>query len=99
MIDSNHPLVGHRKSTDDFDNVVLTITSKQNGFAVSVIDHADGEQAEVFGANYNGDTLSFAAYWASNGWLIKYRFLLQSEGTVNVTYAFSGQEIWQKQTT
>ncbi|MFC3150026.1 hypothetical protein ACFOEK_03215 [Litoribrevibacter euphylliae] len=99
MIDSTHPLIGHWKSTDDFDDVVVTITPKQNSFAVSVRDHADGEQAEIFETNYDGDTLSFAAHWASNGRLIKYRFLLQSEGTVNVTYTFSDQEIWQKQTT
>ena len=96
MIDSNHPLVGNWKSADDFDEVVISVFPEESSFEITVFDNSDGESAEIFDINYDGDTLSFVAHWASNGRLIKYRLLLQSEGTVNLTYTYSGQEIWKK---
>lgn len=95
-INSNHPLVGQWKPTDDFSDLVVSIVAEANGFSVSAIDEADGESAEIFDPKYDGDVLSFAAHWVSNGRLIKYRFLLQSEGTIDVTYTYSGQEIWRR---
>jgi len=95
-INSNHPLVGKWKSADEFSEVIISITGEAKGFLVLIIDEADGEAAEVFDSHYDGDILSFAAHWPSSGRLIKYRFLLQSEGTINVTYSYSGQEIWQR---
>ena len=96
-INSNHPLVGNWKAADEFSDVVVSIVAATNGFSVSVIDEADSEAAEVFDPQYDCDVLSFAAHWPSNGRLIKYRFLLQSEGTIGVTYTYSGQEVWQRQ--
>ena len=96
-INSNHPLVGNWKAADDFSVVVVSIVAATDGFSVSVVDEADSEVAEVFDPQYDGDVLSFAAHWPSNGRHIKYRFLLQSEGTIGVTYTYSGQEVWQRQ--
>ena len=96
-INSNHPLVGNWKAADDFSDVVVSIVAATDGFSISVVDEGDSEAAEVFEPKYDGHVLSFAAHWPSNGRLIKYRFLLQSEGTIDVTYTYSGQEVWQRQ--
>lgn len=98
-INSSHPLVGKWKSADEFSEVIVSISGSGDGFLVTVMDEADGEAAEVFDSRYDGDALSFVAHWPSNGRHIKYRFLLQSEGTIDVTYSYSGQEIWQRQKT
>ncbi len=96
---SNHPLVGSWQAADDFSDMVVSIVAVAEGFSVSVTDQTDGEVAEVFEPQYDGNVLSFSAHWPSNGRFIKYRFLLQSEGTVGVTYTYSGQEVWQRKLT
>jgi len=66
-INSNHPLVGQWKPTDDFSDLVVSIVAEANGFSVSAIDEADGESAEIFDPKYDGDVLSFAAHWVGGG--------------------------------
>jgi len=99
LINSNHPLVGSWHAADNFSEVVVIISAEENGFRVAVVDESDNEAAEVFDPKYDKETLSFRAHWPSNGRFVNYRFLLQSEGVIDVTYTYSGQEIWQRQKT
>jgi len=100
-INSRHPLIGNWKAIDDFSDVIVSISvdADADGFEVSVQDPSDGEVAEVHDTKYDGDILSFNVHWPSNGRFIKYRFLLQSENQIDVTYTYSGQEIWQREET
>ena len=95
-LNNNHPLVGKWQATDGFSDVIVSIEPKNNSFIVNVVDESDGEVAEVYETNFDGDALRFNVHWLGNGRFIKYRFLLTDKNTIDVTYTYSSQETWQK---
>ena len=92
----NNPLVGKWTASDGFSDVVVIISCELNKFQVSVLDQEDNEVAEVYDVRTENEALLFNVHWPSTGRFVKYRFLALHNGTVGVTYTYSGQDTWQK---
>jgi hypothetical protein len=91
---SEHSLVGTWASADEFDShVEYVISSRSNGFAVRAIDSFDGEEADIFEVNWDGEALTFATHWNSTGRFARCRFLVQSNDHVDFTYTYTDQAL------
>lgn len=95
-INSQHPLVGVWSSLDEFSDVQIVIKATANGLDIEAVDKSDNEVAEVFGVECEEIKLAFNLHWPTTGRFIKYTFTLISSDKVDVTYTYSGQEVWLK---
>lgn len=94
---NNHPLIGTWYPIDNFSDVKIIISRNGNKFHVKAIDTYDDEEAEIYDVNWDDDKnkLFFNTYW-STGRFTKYCFFLQSENKVSVTFTYTTQEIWER---
>lgn len=93
-ITSNHPLVGTWVSDDEYGSEVeYVITPAANGFAVNATTTYDGEYAEIYDVKWNGEQLTFSAYWNSSGRFCKCKLLLLSENRVDFTFTYTDHEV------
>ncbi len=95
-----HTLVGTWASADEFtSDVEYIVSSTGEGFAVRAIDRGDGEEAEVFEVQWDGETLTFAAHWNSTGRFARCRMLAQSRAHVDFTYTYTDHEMLHRKST
>ncbi len=100
-INSNNPLVGVWRPSDDFSDLEISIGigTDEGIFHVLARDLSDGETAEVTNVFFEDDVLRFTLYWPSSGRTVSYKFMIQSDTTVASTFTFTAQEIWLKKET
>ena len=96
-VTSSRSFVGTWSSSDDYGSQVeLTITRHRRGYLVSATDTSDGEMADIFQIVSDGDALTFAAHWNSNGRFARYRVAQLSAGHIEVTYTYTDQETYRR---
>jgi hypothetical protein len=95
-----HTLVGTWVNGDEYaTEVEYIVSATASGFAVRAVDRYDGEEGEVHGVNFDGDTLSFAVHCNSTGRFVKVRLVAISPNRVSHTYAFAQNEMWFRKRT
>jgi hypothetical protein len=74
-------------------DVEYAISSTGTGFTVRAFDRDDGEEADVFEVNWDGEVLTFAAHWNSTGRFARCRMVAQSSEHVDFTYTYTDHEL------
>lgn len=97
-ITAKHPLVGTWRCADDFTSVEFQIVATAAAFNVSATDTEDGEVAEVYDVQWNGEAMTFAVHWVSTGRFTKYKLRAVTQKSVSVDFTYSGQETWLRST-
>jgi hypothetical protein len=86
-------LVGTWASADAFaSDVEYIVSAVGDELTVRAIDKTDREEADIFEVHWDGEILTFAAYWNSSGRFARCRFLAQSQDIVNFTYTYTDQD-------
>lgn len=81
-IASSHPLIGTWVSDEGDSSVSITICGCTNGFGVTALDRADGEELTVTEVTWNGKTLSFRTHVPSTGYVAMHGLTLENDGSV-----------------
>ncbi len=76
--------------------VEYQVSRRAEGFVVRAVDRFDGEKAEVYDVQWDGEALSFAAHWPSTGRFVKCRLQAISTNRVDFTYTYTQREMWHR---
>lgn len=74
-------------------DVEYQVSRKGEGFAIRAVDRFDGERAEVYDVNWDGEILTFSTHWPSSGRFVKCRLMAISPNRVDFTYTYTQQEM------
>ena len=92
--------VGRWKSADPLlEDVEHHISTSKGEYKISVIDTYDGEKAEVYDIQWDGDHLRYKLHWKSTGRFIKYSLTLLDKGKIGMSFEYSAQDILVKKPT
>jgi hypothetical protein len=98
-IRGRNPLLGTWKSCAGFSDLQFTVSAEGGKLAVTGIDTADGERAEIRDVVWQPEPnrLQFSAYWASTGRLTKYSVMpAPKSGRAMVTYTHTDHDTWEQ---
>ena len=90
-------IVGTWVNGDEYEtDVEYQVSRNGRGLTVRAVDRFDGENAEVYDVNWDGEALTFSAHWPSTGRFVKCRLLAISPNRVDFTYTYTQQEMWHR---
>lgn len=91
------PLVGTWFNADEYaTDVEFTVSRSGASYVVAVRDRSDGEKADVYETNWDGNVLSFAAHWNTSGRFARYRLLPLSANRIDVTYTYTDNQRYHR---
>lgn len=93
----NPTIVGTWVNGDEYEtDVEYQVSRNGQGLAVRAMDRFDGERAEVYDVEWDGEVLTFSTHWPSTGRLVKCRLMAISPNRVDFSYTYTQQEMWHR---